>query len=102
MQSADNQILTYTTADKFKAVPKKTFKGHSSAGYACRPCFSTDGRYLASGDGSGKLYFWDWKSTRIARSLQAHDGVCIDVAWHPLETSKVASAGWDGCVKYWD
>jgi pre-mRNA-processing factor 17 len=102
MQSADNQILTYTTKDRFKAVPKKTFKGHAVAGYACRPAFSHDGRYLVSGDGDGKAWFWDWKSARVARSFKAHEGVCIDVAWHPRETSKVATAGWDGVVKYWD
>ena len=102
MQSADNRILTYSTQDRFKAVPKKTFTGHAVAGYACRPTFSHDGRYLVSGDGDGKAFFWDWKNARVARSFKAHDGVCADVAWHPLETSKVATAGWDGVVKYWD
>ncbi len=34
--------------------------------------------------------------------VQAHSTVTIGVEWHPLETSKVATCGWDGLIKYWD
>lgn len=104
MQSMDNRVLTYSTRDKFRANNKKTFSGHTVAGYACRPCFSPDGRFVASGDGQGKCFVWDWGSTRVARSFQAHEpgSVCIDVAWHPLEESRVATAGWDGSVRFWE
>ncbi len=33
---------------------------------------------------------------------QAHDKVCIGAAWHPLESSKVATCSWDGLIKYWE
>ena len=26
----------------------------------------------------------------------------MQVLWHPHEASKVATAGWDGVVKFWD
>ena len=26
----------------------------------------------------------------------------LQVLWHPHEASKVATAGWDGVVKFWD
>lgn len=101
--SMDNTIVTFaTTGERFKSVPKKTFKGHAVAGYACRPAFSPDGRYLVSGDGEGKAFYWDWRSGKVARSVQAHDGVCIDAAWHPLEASRMVTAGWDGVVKCWE
>ncbi|KAJ0406863.1 hypothetical protein ATCC90586_002893 [Pythium insidiosum] len=102
-QSLNNQIDVYTARDKFKLCRKKVFKGHSSAGYACQIGFSPNGQYLMSGDGEGKLCFWDWKSTKMYKKLRAHDrGPCMGVAWHPLEPSQVVSCGWDGLIKLWD
>ena len=41
-----------------------------------------------------------WLSMHLL--MQAHQTVTIGVEWHPLETSKVATCGWDGLIKYWD
>jgi pre-mRNA-processing factor 17 len=102
-QSMDNSIVTYTAGERVKQQRKRTFKGHLNSGYACGITFSPDGKFIASGDGEGKLFFWDFKSTRTYRKLQAHDaGPCIDCAWHPLEPSWVFTAGWDNLVKLWD
>ncbi|XP_048233267.1 pre-mRNA-processing factor 17 isoform X1 [Ricinus communis] len=101
-QSMDNQILIYSTRERFQLNKKKTFKGHTVAGYACQVNFSPDGRFVMSGDGEGKCWFWDWKSTKVFRTLKCHEGVCIGCEWHPLEQSKVATCGWDGLIKYWD
>jgi len=48
------------------------------------------------------LFIWDWKTTKLYTKFKAHDDVCIGALWHPHETSKVATAGWDGVIKYWD
>ncbi|KAL4605604.1 hypothetical protein ACB092_09G041600 [Castanea dentata] len=99
-QSLDNQILTYSMRDRFELNKEKIFSGHIVAGYACQVNFSRDGRFIMSGDGEGKCWFWDWK-TRKVRNLKCHEGVCIGCEWHPLEQSKVATCGWDGLIKYW-
>lgn len=80
---------------------RKRFRGHKIAGYACVPTFSNDGRYVASGDGAGSVWFWEWKSGKVAKVLEAHDEVCIQTIWHPVETSNVVTCSWDGSIKYW-
>jgi len=101
-QSLDNQILVYATGDRFKLNKKKLFTGHVSAGYACQVGISPDMKYVISGDGDGRLWLWDWKSSKVYRKLKAHDGVCIGAIWHPMEPSKIATCGWDGLIKFWD
>ncbi|XP_057528777.1 uncharacterized protein LOC130807543 isoform X2 [Amaranthus tricolor] len=100
-QSLDNQILIYSTRERFQLNKKKRFAGHIVAGYACQVNFSPDGRFVMSGDGEGKMWFWDWKTCKVFRTLKCHEGVCIGCEWHPLEQSKVATCGWDGLIKYW-
>ncbi|XP_063403080.1 pre-mRNA-processing factor 17-like isoform X1 [Mytilus trossulus] len=101
-QSMDNKICIFNVLNRFKYMRKKLFTGHMVAGYACQPDFSPDMSYVISGDADGKLYVWDWKTTKLYTKFKAHDDVCSTVLWHPHETSKVASCGWDGVIKYWD
>ncbi|KAL0009114.1 hypothetical protein SO802_010616 [Lithocarpus litseifolius] len=100
-QSLDNQILTYSTRDRFQLNKEKKFWGHIVAGYACQVNFSPDGRFIMSGDGEGKCWFWNWKTRKVFKPLKCHEGACIGCEWHPLEQSKVATCGWDGLIKYW-
>ena len=63
----------------------------------------TSHRYVMSGDSEGRCFFWEWSHPqKIVRTIKAHDAVCIGCEWHPLESSKVATCGWDGLIKYWD
>jgi len=101
-QSLDNKICIFQVGDRFKEVRKKVFKGHMVAGYACGLDYSPEMTYLTSGDGDGKIFIWDWKTTKLLSKWKAHDDVCIQVIWHPHEPSKIASAGWDGAIKLWD
>uniref|UniRef100_A0A7N0U0Y2 Pre-mRNA splicing factor n=1 Tax=Kalanchoe fedtschenkoi TaxID=63787 RepID=A0A7N0U0Y2_KALFE len=90
-QSLDNQILIYSTRERFQLNKKKRFAGHTVGGYACQ-----------SGDGEGRCWFWDWKTCKVHGTLKCREGVCIGVEWHPLEQRKLATCGWDGLIKYWD
>lgn len=101
-QFMDNKIQAFSCLNRFKLHTKKTFSGHMVAGYACAPDFSPDMSYLVSGDADGKVFFWDWKTTKLLTSFKAHDNVCINVVWHPHETSKLLTCGWDKLIKLWD
>ncbi|XP_010212724.1 PREDICTED: pre-mRNA-processing factor 17 [Tinamus guttatus] len=101
-QSMDNQILIFGAQNRFRLNKKKIFKGHMVAGYACQVDFSPDMSYVISGDADGKLNIWDWKTTKLYSRVKAHDKVCIGAVWHPHETSKVITCGWDGLIKLWD
>ncbi|KAF4754762.1 Pre-mRNA-processing factor 17 [Perkinsus olseni] len=101
-QSMNNQIVVYQAYGGFKLQGRKRFSGFNNTGYAIEPGFSADGRYLMSGDGDGRLHFWDWKSCKLYRTLKAHDGCCISCLWHPNQASRVVTAGWDGKIKLWD
>lgn len=101
-QSMDNQIKIMEPLANFRWKSKKVFRGHMVAGYACGLDFSPDMSYIISGDADGHLVVWDFKTTRMFEKLKAHSQVCMDVKWHPHETSKVLTAGWDGVVNLWD
>ena len=66
-QSMDNQLVVYGAMNKFFQNKKKHFKGHLNAGFAMQVDISPDGRFVMSGDAKGRLFFWDWKSSRIYR-----------------------------------
>ena len=70
-QSLDNQIVVYQGKDKFALQRKKKFSGHLVSGYACDIAISPDGQFICSGDGNGKLFFWDWRRGRCVWRLKS-------------------------------
>ncbi|KAL7547346.1 hypothetical protein ACHAWF_010662 [Thalassiosira exigua] len=101
-QSLDNRIAVYQAGERYAMQRKKKFDGHNVAGYACDVTCSPDGRFVCSGDGNGKLFFWEFKRTRILQRYHAHDkGPTIGAVWHPTEPSTVFTSGWDGVIKMW-
>ncbi|CAC5417594.1 CDC40 [Mytilus coruscus] len=85
-QSMDNKICILNVLNRFKYMRKKLFTGHMVADYGCLPGFSPDMSYVISGDADGKLYVWDWKTTKLYTKFKAHDDVCATLLWHPHET----------------
>jgi pre-mRNA-processing factor 17 len=102
-QSLDNQIVVYQAKDRFATQKKKKFSGHLVSGYACDIAISPDGQFVCSGDGNGKLFFWDWRRSRILQKYHAHDkGPAIGCVWHPVLPNTVFTCGWDGVIKMWE
>jgi pre-mRNA-processing factor 17 len=101
-QSLDNRIVVYQAGERYGLQRKKKMEGHNVAGYACDIAISPDGRFVCSGDSNGKLFFWDFKRTRILQKFHAHDkGPSIGAVWHPVEPATVLTCGWDGVIKMW-
>jgi pre-mRNA-processing factor 17 len=101
-QSLDNEIKTYQASDRFVRNRKKNFKGHQVSGFACGMAFSPNGKFLASGDGNGKLNFWDWNTGRAFSKMNAHrKGPTMSTIWSPVDPSLVATCGWDGSICLW-
>uniref|UniRef100_A0A3B0N8J7 Pre-mRNA-processing factor 17 n=1 Tax=Theileria annulata TaxID=5874 RepID=A0A3B0N8J7_THEAN len=99
-QSMDNQILVYeTSSSRFKLFGRKRFRGHQNSGYAIKPNCSPDGRYVISGDSRGKLFFWDWKTSKQLQTFSAHKMALMDSKWHPTLSSTIATCSWDGTIK---
>ncbi len=100
---SDNQVLVYSTNDKFRQNRKKSYRGHNSAG-TCGIDISPDGQFLVSGDSGGFAFFYDWKTCKMYEKLKIDPagGAVSCVRWHPQETSKVATAGADGIIRFWD
>lgn len=102
-QGLDNEIKVYEATGKMSMQKRKKFSGHQVAGYACDIAISPDGRFVVSGDGSGKLFFWDWRMHKILQKYNAHDkGPTIACIWHPTIPSTVFTCGWDGVIKMWE
>ena len=101
-QSMDNKIVTYSAINKIGRLNnKKIFLGHLTAGYSCSVDCSYDGNIILSGDSSGKIYFWDWKTTKFYKKIQCHKKVTMEALWHPIKTSLVATCSWDATICLW-
>lgn len=101
-QCSDNQIIIYENkGGNFRRIKAKSFVRHLSAGYACAIDFSHDGQFLISGDERGRIFFYDWKTCKLFRTLDSHLSICIGAEWHPSNPSTVVTCGWDGEVKLW-
>ncbi|CCD23596.1 Cdc40p NDAI_0B05630 [Naumovozyma dairenensis CBS 421] len=98
-QSMDNTIYTYGMKPKYKTHPKKVFKGQTSAGYGIGITFSSDGRYICSGDAKSKVHIWDWTTIKLLSTISIPGGKPItQVEWNPQETSKVVCSGASGKI----
>ena len=68
-------------------------------GQVANICFSTDDRYIISGDDEGEMFIWNAKTSKLIRKFIAHDGkISRCVAHRNILTT---TAG-DNTIKLWD
>lgn len=102
-QSLNNKVIVFRDdgGGRLRLLHDREFTGHTISGTRCQLSFSHDGRYLSSGDISGKLYVWDWATKKLEKSFKAHAQMLTSHLWHPIEPTKVVTAAWDGHINSW-
>jgi len=110
MDSRIGQWRISRRTGKFMRANDISTKDYKAAGFACEPCYSPDGDFLACGDGDqGGIYIWRVKQRKgadavnVSRIEGAHamGSPVASVFWHPCFEGVLMSAGWDGKLKMW-
>jgi WD40 repeat protein len=76
-----------------------TLEGHTRMVYAV--AWGTDENTLISGDGAGKLRWWDVQSKTCRQVQDAHQGTVQSLRRSP-DGTRLASCGDDGAIMLWD
>ncbi|KAI0207981.1 WD repeat-containing protein 25 [Lamellibrachia satsuma] len=100
-QTQGGYIALFSTIKPYKMNKCKRFDAHQVLGYSVGCDFSPDGRLLASGSADGSLVCYDFHLARKITSLTQPGSVCLDVAWHPILFSTVATSSDDGTISVW-
>ena len=101
-QTTENKLHVFDVkGGSLRLNRKKRFVGHVNAGFAIRPIFSPNGFYVLSGDHLGRIHAWDWKTEIQVQNFQAHSGVCVELDWHPNDSSVMVSGSWDHHLRLW-
>ncbi|SPT15912.1 unnamed protein product [Triticum aestivum] len=95
-QSNGNYIAIFSARPPFKLNRYRRFEGHGVWGFPIKCSFSLSGRELASGSSDGCIYFYDYKSSRFLRKIEAFKEACTCVAYHPVLPNVIAACGWTG------
>uniref|UniRef100_A0A8C5QXD5 WD repeat domain 25 n=1 Tax=Leptobrachium leishanense TaxID=445787 RepID=A0A8C5QXD5_9ANUR len=100
-QTNGNYIALFSTQRPYKMNKKKRFEGHKVEGFAVGCEFSPDGSLIVTGSSEGKVFFYNYHTSKLLRSKSVSDSPCVSVTFHPVLSSLVASAYWDGNIRVW-
>ncbi|XP_077179801.1 WD repeat-containing protein 25 isoform X2 [Paroedura picta] len=95
--SADRTIIAWD----FQTGAKISNQIFHVEGFAVGCEFSPDGTLLVTGSSEGKVFFYSYRTARVARTLPAHGSACVAATFHPVLPSLLATCGWDGEIKIW-
>ncbi|XP_043930497.1 WD repeat-containing protein 25 [Protopterus annectens] len=100
-QTNGNYIALFSTQRPYKMNRRKRYEGHKVEGFAVGCEFSPDGTFILTGSSEGKVYFYNYYTSRIAHSIPAHSTACVSINCHPVLPSLLATCDWDGVIKIW-
>lgn len=98
LQTMDNTIQMVQSVGKFKYTRKSYFKGHKNAGFGIGLLLSHDFTILSSGDSTGQVFFWDWKTRKIVRRMKLSESVISCIASHPCHSTQYVAGGKSGDI----
>ncbi|XP_026705302.1 WD repeat-containing protein 25 isoform X2 [Athene cunicularia] len=78
-QTNGNYMALFSTQRPYRINKKKRYEGHKVEGFAVGCEFSPDGTLLVTGSSDGKVFFYNYHTARIIRTLSAHKEACFQV-----------------------
>ncbi|XP_061468134.1 WD repeat-containing protein 25 [Rhineura floridana] len=100
-QTNGNYMALFSSLRPYRINKKKRYEGHKVEGFAVGCEFSPDGMLLVTGSSEGKVFFYNYRTARIIRTLSAHSQACVSATLHPVLPSLLATCDWDGAIKIW-
>ncbi|XP_056623737.1 WD repeat-containing protein 25 [Triplophysa dalaica] len=100
-QTNGSYIALFSAQRPYRMNKKRRYEGHKVEGFAVHCGFSADGSVLVSGSSTGSVHFYDSHSSRMLKTLHAHEHACVCAALHPLLPGVMASCDWGGEIKIW-
>nr|XP_056707647.1 WD repeat-containing protein 25 [Euleptes europaea] len=100
-QTNGNYMALFSSLRPYRINKRKRYEGHKVEGFAVGCEFSPDGTLLVTGSSEGKVFFYSYRTARIARTLPAHGSACTSATFHPVLPSLLATCAWDGEIKIW-
>ncbi|KAM5129914.1 WD repeat-containing protein 25 [Mantella aurantiaca] len=100
-QTNGNYIALFSAQRPYKMNKRKRYEGHKVEGFSVGCEFSPDGSLIVTGSSDGSVYFYNYHTSQMIRSLPGDGNACVSINCHPVLTSLVASAHWDGHIRVW-
>ncbi|XP_078418503.1 WD repeat-containing protein 25 [Cetorhinus maximus] len=100
-QTNGNYMVLFSTQRPYRMNKRKRYEGHKVEGYAVGCEFSPDGTLIATGSADGTVYFYNYLNSKLIHTLPAHEKACINVSFHPVHPSIIATCDWSGEIKVW-
>ncbi|KAK1158699.1 WD repeat-containing protein 25-like isoform X1 [Acipenser oxyrinchus oxyrinchus] len=100
-QTNGNYMALFSAQRPYRINKKKRYEGHKVEGYAVGCEFSPDGSLLATGSSNGVVHFYNYLTSRVVRTLPAHQQACVCVTFHPVLPAITATCDWSGEISTW-
>ncbi|XP_077322938.1 WD repeat-containing protein 25 [Lithobates pipiens] len=100
-QTNGNYIALFSAHPPYKMNKRKRYEGHKVEGFSVGCEVSPDGSLIVTGSSDGSVYFYNYHTSKMIRSLPGDGTACVSVSCHPVLTSLLATAHWDGQIRVW-